>query len=78
MQRSPARLFEITGKISVDDVVAKSGPGWRSGINVAVPSLRAKYPRATTAQFKYRLLSGDRLLSQYMSPKQRSPASFDW
>ncbi|GIK01781.1 hypothetical protein Aspvir_005822 [Aspergillus viridinutans] len=51
MQRSPARLFEITGKISVDDVVARSGPGWKGGINAAVPKLRAKYPRAATALF---------------------------
>ncbi|RAH84390.1 hypothetical protein BO86DRAFT_242394 [Aspergillus japonicus CBS 114.51] len=51
MQRTPARLFEITGKISVEDVAARSGAGWKNGINAAVPHLRAKYPRAATASF---------------------------
>lgn len=42
MKKTPVRLFEITSKIGVDDVVAKSGSGWRDGINSALPGLRAK------------------------------------
>ncbi|KAE8148264.1 Transketolase, pyrimidine binding domain-containing protein [Aspergillus avenaceus] len=42
MQRTPGRLFEITGKVSVEDIIAKSGSGWRAGFNTAVPDLRAK------------------------------------
>ncbi|KAB8253551.1 hypothetical protein BDV32DRAFT_156041 [Aspergillus pseudonomiae] len=51
MQRTSARLFEITGKISVEDVAKKSGQGWKTGINKAVPGLRSRYPRAKTAEF---------------------------
>ena len=42
MQRTPARLFDITSKITVDEVAAKSGTEWKKGINNAVPNLRAK------------------------------------
>lgn len=42
MQRTPGLLFEITGKITVEDVAARSGSGWRNGINTAVPGLRAR------------------------------------
>ncbi|KAB8270695.1 hypothetical protein BDV30DRAFT_161825 [Aspergillus minisclerotigenes] len=64
MQRASARLFEIAGKIGVEDVVKKSGAGWKDGISTALPALRSKYPRAETTEF-----NGDKA---HKSPKDPS------
>ncbi|KAK2752470.1 hypothetical protein FQN54_008132 [Arachnomyces sp. PD_36] len=48
-QAGSKRFFHIVGRVSVEDVVRRSGTGWQGGFDTALPSVRQKYPTAKTA-----------------------------